>query len=639
MIHPKYIVLFMLMHLSFIGAQDIEYSVFSIPEELKQNANSVIREAHTEITVLGQQKMTISTVRVVTILNESGYKNLQTTFYYNKYATIKSISGAIYNAYGTKLSRITKASFRDKSANDKYPVFKNIGMLELKYTPVEYPFTIALEHTVESSNTAVIPDWLLIEHYNESIEETSLVFRSASDIGFKWFEENFSQKYTIEKKNEADKIIYFASKVAAINPELSAPHLSNIVPKIVFSVEHFSLEGEVGTATNMKELGDWYFTSFLDGNDKLSKETKAKILTLVDTVKTPLEKAKLVYQFVQKHTRCVDMPLGVGGWRPAEAKDVAKIGYGDAKSLVNYTKALLDFVEIPSYYTLVYADEQGKRDIEHKYVRLQGNHVILQVPIKGKDYWLECSSFVSPFGLQCGHSDGRNVFVIKPEASAIVTTGAFGTSQNKRKTTGRYQITSEGDISGELKVVSCGSEYEHVFFLERRSEPKRLTYYKTRYANLNDLTVDSMTVANNRDLFEFTETFKFKAKRFGKIVNNDLTFSLNAFSQYPLMYEKNKNRAYPVEILLGRTYVDEILIDFPEGYAVQGELLNFDVDTKYGTYKTEVATVSDQTISYKREFVLHSGQYDVAEYEDFRLFLEQVMRNDVSKIELVERKE
>lgn len=630
----------LLVLFQFVGAfaQDFEYSVFSIPEELKLNANSVVRKAHTEINIISQQSMTISTSKVVTILNAAGYENLQTTFYYDKYSKVKSIEGAIYNAYGTKLSRIKKGSFRDLSVNDDYPAFKGHGRLELKYTPVEYPFTIEMECTIESSNTADIPTWFLIEHYNESIESGSLLFNGNLDLGFKWFEVNFSDKYTIEKKSDDKGTIYLANKVPAVVPELAAPHLTQLVPHIIFTVERFSLEGEQGEASNFKELGDWYIRSFLQGAARLSNDTENNILKVMDTVKSSLEKAKSVYQYVQKHTRCVNVPLGLGGWRPMDAKEVAKLGYGDSKSLVNYTKALLDFVEVPSYYTLVYADEQGKRDVKEDIVRLQGNHVILQVPIKGKNHWLECSSFVSPFGLQCEHTDGRNALVLKPESSQIIKTGAFSTAQNKRVTTGRFAITEEGDIAGEIKVVSTGAEYERNYFLERRSKPKQFKYYVKRYANLNGLSIDTTIVANNRSVFEFTEAIKFEAKRFGKRVDNDLTFSLNAFSQQPLIYLKNKDRQYPIEILQGMTYVDEIQIDLPDGFVLGGELSGYHVETKYGRYKTEIQSISEQSVIYKREFVLNKGFYHKEEYEDFRLFMEQVTRNDVSKVELVERK-
>ncbi len=55
---------------------------------------------------------------------------------------------------------------------------------------------------------------------------------------------------------------------------------------------------------------------------------------------------------MQDKTRYISVQIGIGGWKPMLADDVNKLGYGDCKGLTNYTKALLEAVDVPSYYTL-----------------------------------------------------------------------------------------------------------------------------------------------------------------------------------------------------------------------------------------------------------------------------------------------
>jgi hypothetical protein len=59
--------------------------------------------------------------------------------------------------------------------------------------------------------------------------------------------------------------------------------------------------------------------------------------------------------------------------------DVDRLGYGDCKGLTNYTKALLEAVDVPSYNTILYGDSY-KKDIESDFVSMQGNHMILAIP-------------------------------------------------------------------------------------------------------------------------------------------------------------------------------------------------------------------------------------------------------------------
>ena len=131
-------------------------------------------------------------------------------------------------------------------------------------------------------------------------------------------------------------------------------------------------------------------TALIKGRDIIDEATKLKVLDLVKDATSSLEKAKIVYQFMQNKTRYISVQVGIGGWEPIAADKVDKVGYGDCKGLTNYTKALLDVVGVTSYYTVVYAQE--KRDLDTNFASIQGNHVILNIPRKKKDIWLECTS-------------------------------------------------------------------------------------------------------------------------------------------------------------------------------------------------------------------------------------------------------
>jgi transglutaminase-like putative cysteine protease len=78
----------------------------------------------------------------------------------------------------------------------------------------------------------------------------------------------------------------------------------------------------------------------LTGTTILPEETKAKMRALIGDEKNPIMKAKLIYDYVQQKSRYVSIQVGIGGWKPMDASDVDRLGYGDCKGLTNYTKAL-----------------------------------------------------------------------------------------------------------------------------------------------------------------------------------------------------------------------------------------------------------------------------------------------------------
>ena len=118
---------------------------------------------------------------------------------------------------------------------------------------------------------------------------------------------------------------------------------------------------------------------------------------MVTGIEDKLEKAKIIYKYVQENTRYISVQIGIGGFRPINAIDVDRVKYGDCKGLSNYTMALLKAVNVPSYYTVVEAGNR-KVDFEDDFADLrQGNHAILAIPYKGSYYWIDCTSQIHPF--------------------------------------------------------------------------------------------------------------------------------------------------------------------------------------------------------------------------------------------------
>jgi len=626
----RFVSLFFLFTTTFIFAQKSDYSALIVSDSLKENADAVVRLNQIDIVIASQRSMNIKTKRVVTVFNENGLDAIDANENYDKSSPVKNILATVYDAFGKEIKKVKRADFKDVSAVSGSTLFSNNRYIYLDYTPIQYPFTVVFESETETSNTAFIPQWMPLRDYAVSIEKSILNVSFPSNLGFKYKEFNFSNsiKKTIYSPTQ---LSYTATKILAQKEEVASPSISNLFPRVMMGLELFHLEGVDGNAKTWVEFGKWYNEKILQGTTDLPEETKLKIKALVGTETDPIKKAQIIYKYVQGKSRYVSIQVGIGGWKPMLAGDVDRLGYGDCKALSNYTKALLNVVDVPAYDVVLYGGSR-KRNIESEFVSMQGNHMILAIPVDNKYVFLECTSQVDPFGYQGTFTDDRDVLVIKPEGGEIVRTKIYEDVSNTQVSKGAYSIDENGDFSGKIGIVSEGTQYNQKFNNEKLSPTEMEKFYKDYWSTINNLKIKKITFKNDSDKISFTENAEISAVNYGNVAANKMMFALNAYNPLKESVKRIRNRKNPLEIQRGSIDIDEIEIALPVNFLIEFLPQDVEIKGKFGEYKTEIIKKDNNNIVYKRKFLLKKGLYTNKEYDDFRLFMEQISRNDNAKI-------
>jgi hypothetical protein len=628
---PPVITIVFLFITSLIFSQKADYSVLTVSDSLKENANAIVRLNQINIVIASQRSMNIKNKRVVAVFNENGLSAIEAYENYDKSSPVKNILATIYDAFGKEIKKVKRSDFRDVSAVSGSTLFSESRFVYLDYTPIQYPFTVVYESEIETSNTAFIPQWLPLNEYAVSIEKSILNVTYPSNLGFKYKEFNFSN-FNVKKTQEiATGISFVATKIAAQKEEPASPSVSYLFPRVMMGLELFHLEGVDGNAKNWTEFGKWYSEKILTGTTDLPEVTKAKIKALVGAETDPIKKAQIIYKYVQEKSRYVSIQVGIGGWKPMLASDVDRLGYGDCKALSNYTKALLSVVDVPSYDVVLYGSPR-KRDIESDFVSMQGNHMILAIPNKESYVFLECTSQVDPFGYQGTFTDDRNVLVVKPEGGEIVRTKIYEDTDNVQMSKGGYSIAENGDLSGKIGIVSEGSQYNQKFHNDKLSPTEMEAFYKDYWRTINNLKIKKVTFKNDAEKVSFTENAEISAVNYGNVSANKMMFALNAFNPLTESVKRIRNRKNPLEIQRGSLDVDEIEIALPTNFSIEFLPGNAEINGKFGEYKTEIIKKGNNNIVYKRKFFLKKGLYSNKEYDEFRLFMEQISKSDNAKI-------
>ncbi len=617
-------------------AQKADFSVSNIPQELLQDANAVYRVDEMTIHIKSKKDVVIRVREVITILNKNGEVHARNQIGYSNSQKINKAEVIIYNALGKEIRNFKRKDFKSRSMVDGSTLYSDSRFLYIDYTPVNYPYTMELTYETTTSNSIYLPTWFFISGYGKSSESSLYkIHYNPQELSINYKEDNFNN-FPIEKSKTPGFLSYSSKNIKAIPFEHYSP-ADAIFPLVKAVPTAFHYEGMYGEASNWSELGKWFYDNIISGRGDLPAETIEEVKFLVTGIENPLEKAKIVYEFVQKNTRYISVQVGIGGLQPITAEDVDRLKYGDCKGLSNYTKALLEAVGVTSYYTHVEANKVP-RDFDEDYASIeQGNHVILAIPNEGEYTWIDCTSQVHPFGYVGDFTDNRNVLVMKPDAGEIVRTVAYLNEENKLTTIANSKLDAEGNLTSSVKIQSTGVQYDNRFHLEKQPTDYIRKFYTNYLGRVKNLQLKDISFQNDKNSVEFTEDIKMEASNYASKSGNRLIVTINMLDNTIFVPDRYPSRIHPVKSTRGFLYETENLIHLPEGYEIEAIPTFNSINNKYGEYRSEIIVNPNHTISYKRKFFIREGMYPKEEYNDFRDFFSKSSLQDNAKIVLIKK--
>ena len=633
----KLISIVFLVAFTQIYSQKTDFAVSNISKEILENANGVTRVDEMVVNVKSKNEITYTLRIAVTVLNKSGNNFVQDAIGFDKTKKINKAEVSIYDASGKEIKKYKKKDFREKSAADGFSLYTDDKILFLDYTPINYPYTFELSYEYTTSNSLYISNWYFLSNYYQSSESSLLVVNyNPNTINFNIKESNL-KGYGIINKSTSGKIHYESSSIKAIEPEQFSPNFLESTPMIHIAPTSFQYDGYSGEATNWKEFGKWCYDNLIEGRDKLPDATIALIKNLTSKTEDPIEKAKIVYEYVQKNTRYISVQIGIGGFRPITAAEVDKVKYGDCKGLTNYTKALLNAVGVTSYYSVVEAGNEQIGFIEDFPSIEQGNHVILAIPNEEDYTWLECTSQQTPFGFIANFTDNRNVLVVKPDGGEIVKTKSYIEEDNSQNTEAILTLDLDGNLKSNIKIYSKGTFYNKWQYLPSYNQMDVVKSYKKRWSKLNNITIQTFEFENDKNQIVFTENVHLDVNNYVSKAGDRIIFSLNAFNNTIDIPNRYKERKSPVEIKRG--FIDESVytIYYPEEYTIEAMPKISNIKNSFGEYVITLLQNENHSITYSRKFFVKEGIYPKEEYEKFRNFFSEAAIQDNAKIVLMKK--
>ncbi|MCD8739962.1 DUF3857 domain-containing protein [Mucilaginibacter roseus] len=613
------------------------YDVSLIPKQLLPYASSVIRYSDevVEISDIGAQTRRIK--KAITIFNRSGDEDAEILVWHDKNTSIKYIKGFVYNSSGNVTAKISERNFEDAYAGNNFSLYEDTRVMHFKPAVVDYPYTVEYEYETRDKQTLSLASWMPASSTNTAVEKSSFTVICRPNFNIRYKEMNLPAKVqTGTNKDGMATYSWLVNNLKATRQEPYSPNPETFLPMVKIAPVNFRYGAYTGSFNNWNELGKWVYNSLLVGRQALSPATIANIKELTKDIPDEKQRAKKIYEYMQQRTRYISIQIGIGGYRPFPADDVDRLSYGDCKALVNYTQALLAAANIKSYYCVVNAGSR-KVNVDPDFATINdGNHIILCLPFKNDTTWLECTSQKMPFGYLGDFTDDRTVLACTPEGGVLLHTPKYTAEKNIQLRKATLKLDSAGEVSGSMKTLYKGTQYENQENLTYESPADQLKEIKEAYA-INNLDVGKLKFEKVKDINpELSEELQFSARDYASVANNKLHFTPNIANKTRSIRDI-RNRTTDVCIQRGYTDEDEIVYTLPAGnYQYEKKPLLIAINKPFGTYMA-IMNLTGNKLVYKRTIKLIDGTYDKETYADLVKFFEDVADADNYNATLVKQ--
>lgn len=449
------------------------YSASAIPDSLKSGAHAVVRYLRENYVIKAEGKIKNSMRRVITLLDNKADDEATIVLHYQrKFNSIDRIEINCYNADGKLVKKYHRNDFYDRAAVDGFSLITDDRVLILKHEFASYPATIDI--SVENSLSSYI-DLGTVYFQRPDVATQSAVYQYKVDpaVGFRYRTVLSSIKPVKSSAEGMDTYTWSISNTKAPKDEDGAPFWS-AYPHLSLAINKFVYDNKPGDLSSWKSFGQW-ISGLHTGVNSLSPQREEQIREMTAGLKTDKEKARFLYQYLQKNMRYVSVQLGIGGLKPFPASYVDEKKYGDCKALSNYMYALLKAVNIKSHYALVNAGENAE-PAATGFANDPFNHVILCIPFAKDTTWLECTSNLQAFGKLGPFTENRNALLITDDGGKLVSTPSSFSIDNRFYAEEKISLDENGAAAGTINIDVTGG-YRHDYDgLKSLSQDDQQTY-------------------------------------------------------------------------------------------------------------------------------------------------------------------
>jgi transglutaminase-like putative cysteine protease len=618
-------VLFSLIQKSYAWKVQLNPSIFDT--SLIKNASVIKNEENILLEITAVDRFTYTVHKVETILSEKGKDELDFVQYTNKYISLENAEIKVLDVWGKQVTKFSK--------KDMTTVANGEGLIEdgyvtyLRIPAPAYPITIEYNYQLKFKGTVNYPSFNIMSS-GEAVVKSIFTARVLKELDLRYKEKNVQLKPDITEDTKYKQYQWTITDMKPLEYEEGTAKYESRYPSIQLAPNRFSYYNNEGDLTSWKKFGAW-IGNLYNGLDELPQERKDFFINMVKRASTDEEKARIIYEYLQKNFRYVSIQLGIGGLKPFSADFTDKKKYGDCKGLSNFMKAALKAVGIKSCLAIINA-EYNSEPVDPDFPENGFNHVILCIPQAKDSIWLECTSNKTDFGVLGSFTENRNALLITNDGGVLVPTPVSQAKENVLTANTLAEISEDGSGTSVSTFTASGAYKEDIetdLIEEKKDDQKEFLIHTFGFKQ-----PDEFEIGKNDNQQMLSTSIKMTIEKIPEFVAGDKMFiAPRLYKQCSAKLPKSNNRRLDFYFFNPFIKTDTTVYKLPEGFVVDALPSAKSFACEYGSYKNNYWFDAKTNLVYSTaKLELTQLKIPASKYASVKTFFDEVLQEDAQRI-------
>lgn len=552
------------------------------------------------------------------IVNRAGEDYTKISIPYSKNEKLSDIEGWIEDKSGKRIRILKRNEITDRSEFSNMSLYEDNSIKRFQLKHSDYPYKVCYTFKTTINQFIAIADWSPVLFARIPTREAKLRVKFPKEYRYNIFLRDVN---LIRSDTIGDQIskVFTAKYQNMDHIEANGQSFEDFKPRLIVVPEKF-FYGITGSTEDWKTYGNWFFKLNKGLND-LPVSEKEIISQLIKGITDKREIIKVLYHYVQDHTRYINVTIGVGGFKSYPASYVAQNKYGDCKALTNYMKALLEFTGINSNYVLINRDLNPNKIIADLPCP-QFNHVLLAVPVNHDTIWIENTENSEAFDYVGSTIQNRLALLIDENDSKLISMPTFKKRDVELIRNINVSLNNQGN--GEANVFFSFKGYYYELFNELNS-----SYSKEDQDNLvkeympfnNYEVLDWKLNRADRDSAKIELVSRINLIKMMKQLGDEFYF--NSFPVRTGVFTPPNERNLPLVFSYPVFHIDNVTYTIPKGLEVKVVPKDQVISSPFGNYEVHFS-YDTNAIHVSKKFELYANEYKIEQYKMFYDFYKSI---------------